>query len=310
MKPSLDPAFSHVGKKQLQYMEMFYEILASRGGQFDIEEILEKFQVGPTTVRKYLKMYLDLRPHKILKVVGFYPSSETVIRLAEEFLGPVSGANLYEINAHCKSTIDAITKPKHKRFLNLLMQGHLEADGQTLRVNIETLVGLLYENYVDFIHEVDNGLVSIAGSMNEKILMRGLVNAGFIVGTDLRKTGTDSEGDLQIEHRGRTTRIMFCEVKSYAARERLLRGLQDIPHPEKIGVGFFNNAAEFNPERTRTLLAAGPLAIYMPDVTHEQLPEASKVQTTRNQDKLYRPLSMFISDMVEFRNSGLLPAYQ
>ena len=146
--------------------------------------------------------------------------------------------------------------------------------------------------------------------MNEKILIRGLENAGLILGETYRKTGTDSEGDLQIEHRGTvTTKILHCEIKSYAARERLLRGIQDIPHPDKIAVGFFTNASEFNPERTQTLLAAGPLAIYMPDVTYGQLNPASSRQTTLRQDRLYRPLSVYITDMVAFAKNGALPSY-
>lgn len=308
--PSQNPLFNGLSRVKLQYMDMFHNILQAQEKKFDIEEILIQFNSKPQTVKKYLKEFLDKRPSEISRIIGFYPSAETVIRLAEAELGLVSGHNLSDINQHCKNTIDAITKPKHKQFLESILNDYLEPDGKTVRVDKDILGNLLYEDYVDFVHEADNGLVSIAGSMNEKILIRGLENSGLVLGVDLRKTGTQSEGDLQVEHRGRTTRIMFCEVKSYAARERLLRGIQDIPHPEKVGVGFFNNAAEFNPDRTQTLLAAGPLAIYMPDPTYGELNQASKVQTTRNQDKLYRPLSMFINDMVYFRDNGNLPHYR
>ncbi len=311
MNPTQDSAFAGMKRVELSYMEKFHVILSASDAQFDVNEVLARFpNVGINTVKKYLRTYLDRRPLQIPRIIGFYPAAETVIRLAEEIHGLVSSQNLSAINLSCKKTIDTITKPKHSRFLEGLLAGHIDADSGIVSVARGTLTDLLYEEYVDFVHESDNGLVSIAGSMNEKILIRGLANAGLELGVDFRKTGTDSEGDLQIEHRGsRTTRIMYCEVKSYAARERLLRGLQDIPHPEKVGVGFFNNAAEFNPDRTKTLLAANPLAIYMPDETHARLAEGSLSQTTRNQDRLYRPLSLFIGDMQHFKTTGNLPRY-
>lgn len=296
---------------RIAYAEIISSFLESTDAPVDVQAIFDQFSVSKVTVKKHLKEYLDSHPSMIGRVIGFYPSSDTVIRLAEARLGPVSGTNVSEINLECKRIIDKITKPKHKQFLEMFLSDHLSSDGETVAVRRDTLVDYLYEEYVDFVHESDNGLVSIAGAMNEKILIRGLEVAGLVAGQDYRKTGKDSEADLQIEHRGeRVTRILFCEIKSYAARERLLRGLQDIQQPEKIGVGFFNNASEFNPERTQTLLGAGPLAIYMPNVTHQQLNPGSLRQTTLRQDRLYRPLSSFVLDMVHFKDHGALPAYR
>lgn len=292
------------------YFEKIDQILAEQDGCIDAELIFSRFEQRKETVKKYLKEYLDKKPEIIRRIVGFYPSSETVISLAEKEIGNISGNNVSAINLHCKCTIDSITKPKHWKFLSEFLDTYISEDKSYLRVSKSDLVDFLYEEYVDFVHESDNGLVSIAGGMNEKILLKGLVNSGLVIDENVRKTGTNSEGDIQVEYRGRTTKILYCEVKSYAARERLLRGLRDIPHPDKIGVGFFTNAAEFNPARTHTLLEAGPLAIYMPDVTYNNLHADSKSQTTNRQDKLYRPLSVFFTDMVGFKDNGNLPSFK
>lgn len=293
-----------------RYLAKIAEFLDENPGAVSVEEIYALFTVAPSTVGRYLKAYLDQRPEDIPRIVGFYPSADTVISLAEKELGQVCGRNLFAINEHCKATIDAVTKPKHQQFLEEYLGAHLEGDGKTLRIAKDDLLDFLYERYIDFVHESDNGIVSIAGGMNEKILIRGLQNAGLVLGQDFRKTGKNSDGDLQVEYRGSTTKILYCEVKSYAARERLLRGIRDIPHPEKIAVGFFLNAEEFNPSRTQTLLQAGPMAIYMPDTTYASLPVASAKQTTLKQDKLYRPLSKFIDDMIFFKKNGSLPAFR
>jgi hypothetical protein len=293
-----------------KHQSVIATFLASQSSPVDATQIYALFTVGEATVKKYLREYLAANPDDIPRIVGFYPSAETIIALAEKKIGITSGRNLFEINQQCKEIVDSITKPKHRRFVESMLINHVAADKKTIHILQSELVDLLYEQYVNFVHEADNGLVSIAGTMNEKILVRALENAGLKKDSDFKKTGKDSEGDLQIEYRGRTTKIMFCEVKSYAARERLLRGLQDIRQPEKVGVGFFNDATEFNPDRTKTLLAASPLAIYMPDVTLNQVATASKVQTTRNQDRLYRPLSMYVDDMVAFKNTGSISTYR
>lgn len=307
LNPANDPLFKDLGRKEIEYMEAFHSIFSEASGPFELELLLNQFKVSSATVKKYLKSYLHIRPEEIPKILGFYPSADTVISLAEKTIGCITGENLYEINVFCKGLIGSITKPKHSKYLLDLLAGYVSDN--LIIINKDELANLLYEDYVNFVHESDNGLVSIAGTMNEKILIRGLTNAGLIPKVDFWKTGSDSVGDLQVAHVGPPPVHMYCEIKSYAARERLLRGLQDINYPHKVGVGFFTNAAEFNPERTRTLLAANPLAIYMPDITYENLASNSLIQITRNQDKLYRPLSMYINDMVHFRNTGRIPPY-
>ncbi len=292
-----------------EYFKKFDELLSSVHAPIEADSIYSNFKVDSKTIKKHLRLYLDENTSAIGRVIGIYPSSDTVIRIAETICGRVSGANVSIINVECKRIIDEITLPKHAAFLATFFDQF--ADPVTAQVCIDKtkVISFLYEEYVGFVHEADNGLVSIAGTLNEKILIQGLRNIGLIEDKDFRKTGKNSEADLQVEHSGATTKILFCEVKSYAARERLLRGLQDIKSNEKVGVGFFKNPAEFNPERTTTLLDAHPRAIYMPNDTHSKLHRDSARQTTAQQDRLYRPLSDFFTDMRFFVKNGALPKY-
>ena len=294
--------------KKIDYKARLREILEASSGLLDADDVFRQFEVGRSTVAKHLKVLLHENHGYIGRIIGFYPDADTVIDLAEQEVGKVVGSNVSLVNLNCKQTVDSITKPKHRQFLDRFLAEWIVGDGKTVSVDAGVLVDFLYEKYVNFVHESDNGLVSIAGTMNEKILIRGLEIAGFVRDSDYRKTGKNGEGDVQIEHRRNRTKILSCEIKSYAARERLLRGLTDIESSEKVGVGFFNDATEFNPERTQTLINAGPLAIYMPDETLALVDGRSREKTTRRQDRVYRPLSSFFADMVEYRNTGVLPS--
>jgi|GEM_PF-1412710 len=321
MKPSENPAFTQKidGQKQayskavlLKYMDKLHELIAAAmgsGKKVDIDDVLSAFpDVAPGTIKKYLKKYLDTCPDDLLHITGFYPAKETLIAMAESRLGPVNGQNLSETNELCKSIVESISKPRHARFLASQLASHIK-DGMA-NIPVDLLVNLLFDEYVSFIRESDNGLVSIAGSLNEAIFIRGLLNEGLQENEDVVKTGTDSDGDLKIQHHGKKgAEVLFVEIKSYAARERLLRGLQDIKSQNKIGVGFFNNPAEFNPKRTNTLLAADPLAIYMPRKTWDKVPEDSRRKANRVSDYLYRPLDMFVADMKAYVKTGKLPVF-
>jgi hypothetical protein len=311
--PDNNPAFAGIPKKVMtQFMSKFHELITAAGlaGQkIDIEDIESAFtDTKPETVKKHLRAYLDIHLEAVQHVTGIFPSASTIIKLAEIDLGPISGATLAAANEHCKNTVDGIAKPRHARFLMEKLSRFIE--GNTVNVPKDELVSILYDEYVTFIREADNGLVSIAGTLNEAIFIRSLLNAGLAEGNDMVKTGQKSDGDLKIQHHGKKgVEILYVEIKSYAARERLLRGLQDIQSQNKIGIGFFNNPSEFNPKRTETLLAAGPLAIYMPRATWEKVSEDSKTKLTRMGDLVYRPLDMFVDDMKGFVENGRLPVF-
>jgi hypothetical protein len=188
------------------------------------------------------------------------------------------------------------------------MDQHLDEKTGKVVTSHETLVDFCYNEYRPFVSESANAMMSLAGGINEKILIRALENGGLIIGQHIIKTGTNSDADLLIKD-PTGTNALHCELKSYAARERLLRGLQDIGSKRKIGVGFFQNAAEFNPTRTQTLLGASPWAIYLPDTTYANLDPNSKKQKTAKQNGLYRPLKRFVSDMIHYNKNGTLPTF-
>lgn len=298
--------------KRYDYEQEFFRLLSDPATVTEFDEICNDLNlVGSKTVKDKLREFLSSNPEYVTRVAGMYPSPETVIEMAVQQLGEVCGENIQQINEACRDTISKITKPRHLKFLKDSFVQRFSIREDMLSAPLSDIVDFLYSDYVDFVHESDNGLVSIAGGMNEKILFRGLVHAGLKFGEDFKKTGTGSEGDIQIEHRSdRITRILVAEVKSYAARERLLRGLRDIPSETKIGVGFFTNPNEFNPARTQTLLAARPMSIYMPNTTYDKLHPDSSNQVTSTQDKLYRPLSRFFTDMFYFKQHGTLPMFR
>src|SRR5690606_24004455 len=111
------------------------------------------------------------------------------------------------------------------------------------------------------------GLVSRAGSLNEGLVREALKSEQV----KALRTGTEGNADVQIAAPDlNPPQVLNVEIKSYGARERLLRGLQDCNTP-KIGVGFFNKASEFNANRTSQLLGTNASAIYLPEVTYQAL---------------------------------------
>ncbi len=275
-----------------------------------VDDIYALFSVSKTTVRKKLKNYLNFYREHIPKILGFYPEVDTIIDLAILNHGEMTKTNLFEINMACKAIVDSITKPRHEEYIRQSMDDRHALNGTLVNIELDELTGFLYDDYSDFVTAVDNGRVSIAGRNNEEIFLKALVLGGLQRDKEFSRTGTDSEADIHIRHTGKTHKALYCEVKSYKARERFLRGLRDIPSEEKIGIGFFLDAAEFNPKRTRTLLAAQPKAIYLPDKTYNELHQDSKESKTTEQNKLYRKLSMFVDDMVYYVENGCLPGFK
>ena len=96
---------------------------------------------------------------------------------------------------------------------------------------------------------------------------------------------------------------LLVEIKSWGARERLLRGLNDIS-PPKVGVGFFNDASEFNPERTNLFLATQALAIYLPQTTYAAIDATARARQNARGTTFYRPLGQFVADMRTFTECG------
>jgi len=319
--PSKDPVFTDAknsaGKARFpakilkKYMDSFEELISAADAPVDAQDIIDEFpEVKPSTVTNHLKTYIDVRRETIEKgmITGIYPGPETIISMAERAVGKVTENTLSRFNEKCKELIDTITFPRHQRFVHHGIEKYVDRDTGKVIASQSALVDFCYKKYRPFVSESANSMMSLAGSINERILIRALENGGLKLGQHVVKTGTNSEADLLIKD-PTGTNALHCELKSYAARERLLRGLQDIGSSRKIGVGFFQDATEFNPRRTQTLLGASPWAIYLPDTTFNSLDPKSKSQKTSKQDSLYRPLSRFVSDMIHYNQHGSLPAF-
>lgn len=298
-----------------QYYDCFERVLSSlsAGQTVALGDLLSCDglpKVGDGTKRKYLKQLISAKPMFLEKIVGFYPSPETIIDLVESRHGKVIEANIDSSNQACRLIVQGIAKPIVHGFVRDTLAEHIE--GSRIGLELDQLLSFLLEEFSEFSRGAGNGLVSIAGSINELLLIRAMKNGGMTDKSDFTRTGTESEADIVVHSRTGSRMNLGVEVKSYHARERLLRGLQDVTG-KKVGAGFFKDPKEFNAKRTKTLLQAGPAAIYMPQATLSRV-ESSAVELTTNEtiafrSRLYRPLERFVSDMQHFNNYEVLPPY-
>ena len=268
--------------------------------------------VAVSTKKKHLRDFIQQKPEYLEKITGLFPKADTIIDLVEKKAGRITEDSLDQANLLCRDIVVSIAQPILEDFIRRSLDQYLDAETQQVNVPIAALTQFLLEEYSEFSRGAGNGLVSIAGKINELLLARAMLNAGLMLGRDFKMTGTDSDGDIVIHAHAGTQENLGVEVKSYHARERLLRGLQDVRSP-KIGVGFFKNAAEFNPQRTVTLLQAQPAAIYMPAATLSLLDPKSAQQKTNDKvafdSKLYRPLERYVSDVSSYVKTGILPHF-
>ncbi len=295
-----------------KYWGRFYLILSVLDSheQITFDTLRKKFSdVSEDTVKGHLKEFLSEYTEYVVNVRGFYPKPETIIKIAEIKNGPVISTNLMQMNFECKDVVDNITMPLHKDFIDTLIKD--KTVNNKVVIDKKELISLMYDEYRDFTRETDNGLSSIAGRLNEELIMKALENAGMDRGKDYVSTGKNSEGDIWVYQnaKAKIRKTLYIEVKSYHARERFLRGLHDINQEEKIGIGFFRDPSEFNPERTKSLLTAKPIAIYLPCDTYKKLHDDSKRMTTTRQEKVYRPFSLFVEDMKNYNKHGALKPF-
>lgn len=244
------------------------------------------------------------------RIEGYMPPSEVVIDLVESLMpsGKITGANLSDANFVCRKYVQKGTNPRFEHFIRDTLTPHLLPSGD-LQLSIGDMVDFLKIDYDPFAKQVANGLISRAGKLNEMTLERALISAGIGgKGSTYAVTGTKSNGDMVFYC---TTTVphkqLYAEVKSYGARERLLRGLQDLTGKDAIGVGFFTDASEFNPVRTQDFINANTLAIYMPDATYAALHADSKARLSKRNQRFYRTLSTFPADILHFTRTGQLP---
>ena len=266
--------------------------------------------VSIATKKKYLREYVDSNPTALEKLLGFYPSANTIVSLVELKLEkPITEIELYEANNVAREIVKNITEPILENFLtNSLSQF---VSDKSIQIPIQNMMDFLQQDFTEFLAKSGNGLVSIAGTVNEQLLQRAMENSGM-TDSEFQRTGKNSDADFKIYSSSTNRYQIGVEVKSYHARERLLRGLQDI-EGYKVGFGYFVDASEFNAHRTQTLLQSEAAAIYMPQVTLDKVEATAKEMTTNQRiafgSRFYRPIECFVSDMKYFCKMGNLPAF-
>lgn len=298
-----------------KYHKLFEELITAlpEGQRISIGDLFSSPSiptVSDNTKKKHLKSLISLKPELLEKLIGFYPSPETIIDLVETRYCKVTESNIDSSNQYCREIVQAIARPIVDDFVKESLADHIH--GNQISIELSQFLLFIFDDFIEFSRGAGNGLVSIAGSINELLLIRAMKNSGMVEQTDFTRTGTESEADIVIHSRIGSRMNLGVEVKSYHARERLLRGLQDITG-NKVGAGFFKDPKEFNAKRTKTLLQAGPAAIYMPRATLKKLdPDAILLTTNETiafRSLLYRPLERFVTDMKHFNANEALPTY-
>lgn len=262
------------------------------------------------TRRKHLKELITESPELLEKVLGLYPKADTIIDLVEQRYGLVTEATLDSSNSRAAEIVRSIAQPVVEKFVDATLREKIVDD--SLKISKADLMVFLLEDFTEFSKGAGNGLVSIAGTLNERLLMRALKNGGLQEDIHFKKTGTNSQADLIIHSVAGARQNLGVEIKSYHARERLLRGLQDITGP-KVGFGFFKDPNEFNASRTQTLLQTQAVAIYLPIATLNQVDPVAREMTTNERlafhSRLYRPIERFVTDAAYFHANECLPEY-
>ena len=303
--------------KYSAYHSVFFSILSAlpAGARMDYRLLIANASLPNAkdqTKKKHLKTFIYQNPAYLNNLTGFYPTPDTIIDLVEKSIGKVMETNLDLANQQCRNVVSGLAQPILEDFISGGLGNHINPTSKVVSMPLPVLTQFLMDDFTEFLKGSGNGLVSIAGKINELLLVRAMKNFGLVEKTNFSITGTDSEADLIIHSTAGNKENLGVEVKSYHARERLLRGLTDVKVP-KIGVGYFKDPSEFNPQRTMTLHQAQPAAIYMPQATLSRVDPSSRNSTTTQKaapgSRLYRPLEQFVTDMNGFVSNGVLPHY-
>ncbi len=238
-------------------------------------------------------------PRLLLSTEGYLPRSLAMMAIVADRLGvPIKSENLSAANEVCSEVVNEVMGPRLRRFV----RETLGSDGHVAPLGEDGLISFLTGPYAQFAKAEANGLVSRAGSLNEALVREAIKAAGLL---DAIQTGTEGNADIQIVTKSMNPpQILSIEVKSYGARERLIRGLHDCKAP-KVGVGFFNKSSEFNSDRTSLLLATNASAIYLPELTLSGLDGVTRARQNSHGGQFYRPLGRFGSDMKQFAHIGV-----
>ena len=237
-------------------------------------------------------------PYALAKTEGYLPGNDAVMAVVAHRLGSaITSENLERANACCSEVVRVAIAPRLRRFVRETL-GNTDT---SITLDEDQLIEFLIGPYSQFSRSTSAGLVSVAGNLNEALVMSAL----RATGVQAIMTGTEGNADIQILTRHLSPpQTLNIEVKSYGARERLLRGLHDCNTP-KIGVGFFNKSSEFNAARTGQLLGTNASAIYLPVSTLTKLDDATRSRQNAQGGIFYRPLNRLGADMERFADSGV-----
>lgn len=263
------------------------------------------------TIRKNLRKYISQNTQFVGVVEGLLPDDSVLIEIIEHKIGGrINIFNVVDANRHCAEIVKSAAEPVLKAYVRDALSKYFV--GGSLQIPEKSLIDFLLDDYDAFSRGAGNSLVSTAGRMNEKLLMACLEYVGLVKQKDFTKTGTKSDADIVIHSTAGSKRRLGVEVKSYHARERLLRGLKDAT-PPKVGAGYFVDEKEFNESSTSALIQAGTASVYLPKATLGKID--MKVQGMTVYDpiasgsKFYRPIENFANDMKFFCANGRLPTF-
>ena len=261
-------------------------------------ELLDLHEVKSGTEREMLDSLFTKLPDLIRLTEGYLPGTGAVMAIvAHRLAEPITSQNLERANECCSQLVNEVSAPRLRRFI----REALTDDGGFKPLGEAELIRFLVGPYAQYAKSASSGLVSRAGSLNEGLIRQAL-EADQITAL---KTGTEGNADVQIVAPAlNPPQTLNVEIKSYGARERLLRGLQDCNTP-KVGVGFFNKASEFNGSRTSLLLGTNASAIYLPASTYAALEQTTKERQNAQGGVFYRPLRRFGADMSAFSRIGV-----
>lgn len=261
-------------------------------------QLLDLHDVSSPTQKNAIDLLFTRFPDAISETEGYLPGTDAVMAIVKFRLGSdITADNLSLSNECCSSLVNEVRAPRLRRFI----RETLTDGGELRRLDEGTLVEFLTGPYEQFAKSASAGLVSRAGSLNEGLVREALSSEQV----QALRTGTEGNADVQIVAGDlNPPQVLNVEIKSYGARERLLRGLQDCRTP-KIGVGFFNKASEFNANRTSLLLGTNASAVYLPEVTYQALDEATRGRQNAQGGVFYRPLNRLGADMRKFCRLGV-----
>lgn len=91
----------------------------------------------------------------------------------EQEIGLITEKSLDLANVRSSEIVDGVARPIVEEFIHEGLAGSLDQSTRTIRIGVKALTDFLIEDFTEFVRSAGNGLVSIAGSLNEMLLISG-----------------------------------------------------------------------------------------------------------------------------------------